>query len=90
MFTRGKMEECMKGGMSEEKMKMMVKMMEQFSAKVMTEGEGKEETCGEKKSEKTECCPDAEKVFDLCSQKIRRNQQQVTMRNQRIQVAARI
>lgn len=68
MFTKEKIEECMKGGMSEEKMKMMLKMMEQFSAKVKTEGEGKEETCGEKKSDKAERCPDMEKVFDLCSQ----------------------
>jgi hypothetical protein len=68
MFTKEKIEECMKGGMSEEKMKMMLKMMEQFSAKVKTEGEGKKETCGEKKSDKSESRPDMEKVFDLCSQ----------------------
>jgi hypothetical protein len=65
---KGKMEECMKGGMSGEKMQMMEKMMGQFFANAKTEGEGKEEACGEKKSEKPECCPEVDKVFDFCSQ----------------------
>lgn len=68
MSMQKKMSEYMKGGMSEEKMKMMLEMMERFFPQAQAAGEAEEKTPDDKKDQEAGCCLEREKVMDLCSQ----------------------